>query len=78
MPKINEIIRLIDTSYSQFHVCSNVENLLKERGFAEFFTQKDSISPISGNFYIKRNGSTIIAFKIPSEIKDFSFLNQIQ
>ncbi len=74
MSKINEIIRLIDTSYSQFHVCSNVENLLKERGFAEFFTQKDSISPISGNFYIKKNDSTIIAFKIPAKVKDFSFL----
>ena len=67
MKPLEQVIALLDQSHSVFHVVANMERELTEAGF-EMLTESQSfqIKP-SGKYYVKRNDSSIIAFKIPSQ-----------
>lgn len=63
-----KLFQFIDESPSSFHVISNLEKELQSKGFQEL-KEEDSfqIKP-EGKYYITRNGSSIIAFKMPTQI----------
>ena len=63
-----KLFQFIDESQSSFHVISNLEKELQSKGFQEL-KEEDSfqIKP-EGKYYITRNGSSIIAFKMPTQI----------
>lgn len=70
-----ECLQFINKSVSCYHVVENAEKLLKEQGFEELKEQEDfSVSKGKG-YYVKRNDSSVIAFKIPKgEAKGFHIM----
>lgn len=63
---LKNILNLLDTSYSVFHVVKNIEEELIKNNFIQLNESKKFKIESEKNYYIKRNDSSIIAFKIPS------------
>lgn len=61
------LLGFIEQSPSAYHVVENIKNMLLEKGFQEL-QEKESwrVKPSKGYFVI-RNGSSIIAFRMPSK-----------
>lgn len=68
------MLDFIDASPTCFHVVDNIKKKLKEHGFKELSEDKEwKLTP--GNYYVTRNDSSIISFRIPS--KNFKGFNMI-
>lgn len=73
--EVKECLKFIDASVSCYHVVENAEKLLKEQGFVELKEAKEYSASKGGNYYIKRNDSSLIALKIPEQdIKGFHIM----
>lgn len=60
-----ECLKFIDKSVSPYHVIENMEEQLKTQGFVEL-NEKEEYGIVQGkSYYVKRNDSSLIAFKIP-------------
>lgn len=70
----DKVIELLNTSYSQFHSCKNIALELDKNGFICLNENENFKLEKGKNYYLKRNLSSIIAFKIPYKIEDLSFL----
>lgn len=68
-----EIISLLKRSPSVFHVVKNISEKLLEKGFIELSEYQPFVIEKGKNYFVKRNNSSIIAFKIPLNCKDLSF-----
>lgn len=68
-----EILSLLKNSPSVFHIVSNITSKLLEKGFVELEERKAFDIQKGKNYFVKRNNSSIIAFKIPLNCKDLSF-----
>lgn len=65
-------MKYIDKSVSCYHAISNAEEMLKAAAFTELSEKEEWKISGGGNYYVKRNGSSLIAFKIPvKEMKGF-------
>lgn len=76
MEHIANILNLLNSSYSTFHVVNNIEKKLQEASFKKI-SEKDLFKiEKGGKYYLTRNDSSVIAFKIPEvlNIQDLSFL----
>lgn len=59
----SDLLDFIEDSPTPFHVVQNMINILRENGFAEL-KESDQWSLLPGqNYYVTRNGSSIIAFR---------------
>lgn len=64
---------LLDKSYSVFHAVKNRKDELLKEGFSEL-KEGDSFSiKKGGRYFIERNQTSIISFKIPSDLDKLSF-----
>ena len=70
---VEKIIALLNSSHSQFHVVKNIKNEVSKKGFVELDEKADWDIKRGGNYFVTRNNSSIIAFKIPENCNDFSF-----
>ncbi len=71
--KWNEkLLSFIEASPTVFHTCRNLSERLKGEGYTELREQDEwSLQP-GGRYYVRRNGSSLIAFRIPrGEFKSF-------
>lgn len=68
----NELINFINGSPSCFHVIYNLKNMLSENGYIELSENtKWELTP-GNNYFVIRNGSSLLAFSIPlGETKGF-------
>lgn len=67
MEHIDKILDLLNCSYSTFHVVKNIEEELIKDDFI-LLKENQNFNLESGrNYYIKRNGTSIIAFKVPND-----------
>lgn len=64
-----ELFAFIEQSPSTFHVIANMKNMLGQQGFEELKESGNWNLKEGGSYYVTRNGSSLIAFKIPK--KDF-------
>ncbi len=68
-----KLLDLFNTSYNEFFAIKNIKELLDQNGFIEL-KEKDEYSISCGkSYYILRDGSSIIAFKVPSNLKELYF-----
>ncbi len=73
MEYLPKVIASLASSHSQFHVVTNLERDLKEKGFAELKEGEAwNLSP-SSSYYVKRNDSSIIAFCLPEKGETLTF-----
>ncbi len=63
-----ELLGFLDNSPSCYHVVSNFSEMLKQQGYTALQEQdKWDIQP-GGKYYVTRNGSSIIAFRVPQTL----------
>ena len=62
---MKELLQFIDASPTAFHCVESVRKILEEKGFKELKETDDWKLKKGDRFYVKRNGSSIIAFNLP-------------
>ncbi|MBR5897391.1 MAG: M18 family aminopeptidase, partial [Lachnospiraceae bacterium] len=62
---MKELLSFIDASPTAFHCVESVRKMLEEKGFKELKETEDWKLKKGDKFYVKRNGSSIIAFNLP-------------
>lgn len=68
-----KVIELLNKSYSPFHVVDNLKGCLEEKGFKELKEDTPFSLKEGGRYYVTRNGSALIAFEVPSSLKNSAF-----
>ncbi len=71
---IDKLADFIDNSPTAFHAVDNIAKRLESEGFRELSESKPWRLLRGEKYYILRNHSSIIAFKISNNIKNYSFL----
>ena len=69
----DKILSLLATSYSPFHAIKNMEEELVKAGFKELDETKAFQLDCGDSYFVKRNDSSLIAFRLPKNCKDFAF-----
>lgn len=60
-----KLFKYIENAPTAYHACASSANVLKEKGYVELFEgEKWSIEEEKG-YFVRRNGSSLIAFKVP-------------
>lgn len=67
----NELLDFLNESPTCFHAISNMRKLLEENGFIELYEGSKWNLEENKNYFVVRNESSLIAFKVP-ETKDFN------
>lgn len=70
MNTAKECLKFIDKSVTCFHAIENVEKRLKDESFTELKETEKWKIKMGKSYYVKRNESSIIAFKIPEKKAD--------
>ncbi|MBQ6273859.1 MAG: M18 family aminopeptidase [Oscillospiraceae bacterium] len=67
-----QLLRFLAESPTAFHACRNLAERLAGEGYTELSEQEDwSLLP-EGRYFVRRNGSALIAFRIPKDgVKGF-------
>ena len=66
---VKELFSFIESSPSVFHAVENMRQVLEEEGYARLLESRSWELMEGGKYYVIRNGSSIIAFRIPK--RDF-------
>lgn len=70
-----QCLKFINRSISPYHVIENLEEVLQMQGFVEWKEKDEYVAEPGRSYYVKRNDSSIIALRIPSqEIKGFHIM----
>lgn len=73
MKNINiDLLNFIKESPSQFQAIESISNILNKNGY-KHIKENESWNFKSGKYYVTRNGSSLIAFTIPSKILDYHY-----
>ena len=67
------VLQLLEKSYSPFHAVKNMEEKLAESGFERLDEKTTYSLKEGGSYYVKRNDSSILAFRLPRTEKPLSF-----
>lgn len=70
---MEQFIKFIDKSYTAFHAIKNIEKMLEIEKFKKLTEDCNWEIEPGKSYYIVRNTSSIIAFKVPSEVKEVGF-----
>ena len=62
---VKKLIDFIEASPSQFHAIENQKQRLLQEGYTQLFESKAWELEAGGKYFVTRNGSSIIAFRIP-------------
>lgn len=62
-----EMLEFIEQSPSSFHAVENVRRMLEAQGFTGLDEREDWAPEAGRGYYVIRNGSSIIAFRLPGE-----------
>ncbi len=74
-PQAEECLAFIDKCTSCYHVVKNIEDFLKEQEFSELKETENYVISKGGKYYVKRNDSSLIAFRVPrDEMKGFHIM----
>ena len=65
------IKELLETSYSTFHVVKNIQDQLLVNGYIKLDEKENFSLELGKKYFVTRNDSSIIAFQLPTVLKDF-------
>lgn len=68
-----ELVDFIQSSASMFHCVDTIKNTLLEEGFEEWKENEAWAPQANGKYFTTRNGSSLIAFTLGSELDELSF-----
>ncbi len=66
-----DMLAFIESSPSCFHVAANLEEEFRGNGFQELREEESWELVRGGSYYVNRGGSSLIAFRIPQEVRGF-------
>lgn len=69
--EVKELLRFLDNSKSCFHAIKEVTKKLEENGFEALYENEDWQLKEKGKYYVVRNDSSVIAFKVPHDPQGF-------
>lgn len=64
-----EMLEFVERSPSCFHAVENVKEFLRRQGFAELRETEDWEPEAGRGYYVTRNDSSLIAFRLPEELR---------
>ena len=67
MNYVDELLDFTNEGVTAFHVVSNISEKLKNNGFLELIEGEDWDVKYGGKYFVTRNDSSVIAFKIPQK-----------
>lgn len=70
---INELLDFLYKSPVAYNAIESIKKYLNNEGFIELFESEDFNLELGKNYYITRNGTSIIAFKLPIVINNYGF-----
>lgn len=70
---MKDLAALLNQSPTAFHCVASVAEELEKKGYTELLEKDDWKLKKGGNYFVKRNGSSIIAFSVPQKEKPLGF-----
>ncbi len=70
MTLVNDLMKFIDNSPVSFNVINNAKSILLENGFKELDEKKNMVLEKGKKYFLTRNGTSLIAFKIGDNIDE--------
>ena len=70
---MQEFLEFLKTSKTAFHACYNSIVELEKNGYKKLNEQEKWDLELGGKYYITRNYSSVFAFTIPTELKNYGF-----
>ena len=67
------LLSFIKNSPSPFHSIASIKKVLKREGFIELNESSEFKIDLAGKYYVTRNDSSIIAFKVGELLDNYSF-----
>lgn len=71
MNHVEKIVELLGKSYSAFHAVKNIKEELLEAGFIQLDEKDNYNLELGKNYFVTRNDTSILAFKLPEKLKDY-------
>ncbi|MCQ2406706.1 MAG: M18 family aminopeptidase [Oscillospiraceae bacterium] len=66
---LSELLGFIDIATSPFHAVALIKDILLSSGFSEYNGREDTALIPGRNYFITKNDSSVIAFKLPENLK---------
>ena len=71
--EVQELLSFVDKNPTAFHTTASIREILLKEGFTELLeSRKWDLTPGEG-YFVCRNGSSVIAFRLGTDLKDYSF-----
>ena len=71
--EVRELLSFVDQNPTAFHTTASIREILLKEGFTELLeSRKWDLTPGEG-YFVCRNGSSVIAFRLGTDLKDYSF-----
>lgn len=67
------LLDFLNHTHSEFNAANNIREILKANGFVELDEKENFTLEYGKNYFMIRNDSGVIAFKIPYSIKDYNY-----
>ena len=74
MNHTQQLLNFIEKCPSPYHRAETLSKILDENGFTRIYEQDNRALLPGGKYYILRNYSSVIAFKIPKDVKAFNII----
>lgn len=70
---VEDMLSFIDNNPTAYHTCDSVRRMLLDAGFEELLESKKWDVKAGGDYFVCRNGSSIVAFKMGSSLSEYSY-----
>ena len=73
MENCKKLINFLDKSYTCYHAINNIEEMLVSAGFEKLTEFQSWVLETGRCYYVIKNSSSIIAFKVPAKLENPGF-----
>ena len=70
---VKEMLKFIDKNPTAYHTCETVREILLDEGFEELLESKKWNLMSGKDYFVCRNGSSIMAFRMGDDLSEYSF-----
>ena len=74
MNHTQQLLNFIEKCPSPYHRAETLSKILDENGFTRIYEQDNRVLTPGGKYYVLRNYSSVIAFKIPKDVNAFNII----
>ncbi len=71
--EVQELLSFIDGNPTAYHTTASVRNILLKEGFSELLESRRWQLEPGRSYFVCRNGSSIIAFRMGDQLENYSF-----